>query len=77
MTPDRQVTPKLLEVKKVYQYLRLHADDPASGRICIENRYAFLDLDNFCLHWTLLRDGLPVARVIPTCRRPLRAVRPP
>ena len=61
VTPDRQVTPKLLEVKKVYQYLRLHADDPASGRICIENRYAFLDLDNFRLHWTLLRDGLPVA----------------
>lgn len=57
VTPDRQVTPKLLEVKKVYQYIKFKPDDLKAGKITIENHYDFLDLNHFGLRWELLKDG--------------------
>lgn len=55
-TPDRRVTPKLLEVKKVYQYMEfsLAADD----RVEILNKYNFLDLDGFTLRYSVIGDGV-------------------
>lgn len=55
ITSDRHVTPKLLEVKKVYQYVdfKLTAD----RQIRIRNRYCFTPLSNFTFHYSLLRDG--------------------
>ncbi|WP_455498344.1 glycoside hydrolase family 2 TIM barrel-domain containing protein [Coprobacter sp.] len=60
ITPDRQVTPKLLEVKKVYQYVKLIPVNVKTGKLRIENHYNFLNLDNFCLIWTLIKDGRAV-----------------
>lgn len=57
VTPDRQMTPKLLEVKKVYQYIKFKADDIQNGKITIENHYDFLNLNHFGLQWELLKDG--------------------
>lgn len=58
VTPDRAVTPKLIEVKKVYQFVEISlADD---GKIAFKNKYNFTDLDEFAIEWTLLRNGLPV-----------------
>ncbi len=59
VTPDRRVTAKLHEVKKVYQYITLTS--PAADRIELHNRYAFLPLDRFALRYTLVRDGRKVA----------------
>lgn len=55
ITADRQVTPKLEQVKKVYQYVDFK--QMADGKLRIRNRYAFLSLDGFQLHYSLLRDG--------------------
>ncbi|MDD4636273.1 MAG: glycoside hydrolase family 2 TIM barrel-domain containing protein [Bacteroidales bacterium] len=60
-TPDRQMTPKLYEVKKCYQYIKIKAVDAAKGKIQVENRYDFLNLNEFRLTWTILKDGKPIS----------------
>ncbi|MDO4756488.1 MAG: glycoside hydrolase family 2 TIM barrel-domain containing protein [Parabacteroides sp.] len=60
VTPDRQVTPKLLEVKKVYQYIKLKASNLKEGKVEILNSYDFLNLNEFQLKWQLIKDGSPV-----------------
>ena len=60
ITPDRKMTPKLMEVKKVYQYVEFYLDDLASGRIALKNKYNFTDLNIFALEWTLVKNGIPV-----------------
>lgn len=59
-TPDRRITAKLLEVKKVYQYIKLKPVALLSGRIGIENRYNFIDLSMFDLKWEVIKNGLIV-----------------
>lgn len=59
VTADRQVTPKLWEVKKVYQYITLEPNSENS--IGVRNRYAFLNLHDFNLRYVILKDGVPVA----------------
>ncbi|MBN2199932.1 MAG: DUF4981 domain-containing protein [Candidatus Aminicenantes bacterium] len=58
--PDRQVTPKLLEVKKVYQPVGVESVDSASGAILVKNKHAFLNLDRFTGDWSLSEDGRAV-----------------
>jgi beta-galactosidase len=55
--PDRRVTPKLWEVKKIYQYVAFTAEDLAAGKINIRNKYDFTDLGQFELRWTLSENG--------------------
>ena len=55
ITADRHVTPKLLQVKKVYQYIDFRKTD--EGKIRIRNRYCFHDLSAYNLKYELLRDG--------------------
>ena len=61
--PDRQVTSKLLEVKKVYQYVKFSLAEVTSDtvQITLDNRYFFTDLNRFKGHWSLLEDGYPIA----------------
>lgn len=59
-TPDRRITAKLLEVKKIYQYVQFSAVDKDQQSIRLKNKYNFLDLDHFVLKWKLLRDGLQI-----------------
>lgn len=58
VTPDRKVTAKLREVKNVYQYITMSMQE--DGSVSVHNRYAFLDLDGFALHYAILRDGVAV-----------------
>jgi beta-galactosidase len=57
ITPDRRVTAKLLEVKKIYQYIRFKPVALVSGKVEIENRYNFTDLSDFDLKWEVIKDG--------------------
>lgn len=58
VTPDRSVTPKLQEVKKVYQYVKLKLTKIGStNAIQLLNRYNFTNLSDFNLKWVLVRDG--------------------
>ena len=55
ITADRHVTPKLLEVKKVYQYVDFKLTQ--EGKLRIRNRYCFTPLSDFTFSYSLLRDG--------------------
>ncbi|RHJ84426.1 glycoside hydrolase family 2 TIM barrel-domain containing protein [Parabacteroides sp. AM08-6] len=57
VTADRQITPKLIEVKKVYQYIKFKPGDLKTGKVKLQNRYDFLNLNQFDLQWQLLKDG--------------------
>ncbi|WP_236263930.1 glycoside hydrolase family 2 TIM barrel-domain containing protein [Dysgonomonas sp. Marseille-P4677] len=57
-TPDRRVTAKLLEVKKVYQYIKLKGLSLSTGKIEIENKYDFYNLNEFNITWEVLKDGI-------------------
>lgn len=57
VTPDRRQTPKLAEVKKVYQYVKFKPVDLAQGRISVENHYDFINLNNFLIMWELVKNG--------------------
>lgn len=67
-TPDRRVTPKLLEVKKIYQYMEF--DLTGNGQIDILNKYNFLNLDEFVMKYSVVKDGLTVSEgemALPEC----------
>ncbi len=56
-TPDRQLTPKMEEMKKVYQYIKVEADNALAGKLKVTNRYQFINLSDFKLKWMLECDG--------------------
>jgi beta-galactosidase len=63
VTPERGVTAKLLEVKKVYQHIgRVTRDgsirDAGNGVIRLVNNYQFTDLGEFEMRWTFSEDGM-------------------
>ncbi|MGQ8336975.1 glycoside hydrolase family 2 TIM barrel-domain containing protein [Sunxiuqinia sp. A32] len=59
-TPDRRVTAKLLEAKKVYQYIKFRDLALRSGKIEILNRYDFTNLNAFTFKWEILKNGIAV-----------------
>jgi len=56
-TPDRSITAKMEEVKKVYQYISIKPQDILNGKISIKNKYQFINLAKFDLCWELSCDG--------------------
>ncbi len=74
VTPDRAVTAKLLEVKKVYQYVGFALGQVNQSHITVKltNKYFFTDLDRFGLQWQLLEDG----RVVAQGRKSLASIAP-
>ncbi len=59
VTADRRITPKLLQVKQIYQYVKIRASAP--GQLELENRYTAYNLNEMELHYVLLREGEQVA----------------
>lgn len=57
ITPDRQVTPKLIEVKKVYQYIKMEAINLLEGKINVKNSYYHSNLKDYFINWKLCEDG--------------------
>ncbi len=71
ITSDRRVTAKLLQVKKVYQYIKItRGSAPLTNRslsgvegqveLLLENRYTTYNLSQMGLHYRLLHDGKQV-----------------
>lgn len=58
VTPDRKETPKLWEVKKVYQYIAL--EEAGDNRVRVHNRYDFLNLKDFELGYSIIKNGVIV-----------------
>ncbi|KAA8477190.1 beta-galactosidase [Arcticibacter tournemirensis] len=71
-TPDRRATAKMLEVKKVYQYIKMVPVDLSVGSMKIINRYDFINLKQFDLKWSVLKDGRVVdsGAIVPQDVRP-------
>ena len=57
VSPDRQETPKLWEVKKVYQYVDIKSDIQKSNQIILRNKYNFINLNLFAVKWSLKENG--------------------
>lgn len=57
VNPDRGVKPALLEVKKVYQYIKFRPADLKKGIITIENKYGFINTNKFDFSWIIKGDG--------------------
>ena len=58
---ERSVTPKLLEVAKVYQPLNVECADAATGEANLVNRMSFTAANAFDGAWEILADGVRVA----------------
>ncbi|MBR5661280.1 MAG: DUF4981 domain-containing protein [Bacteroidales bacterium] len=57
ITADRRVTAKLLQVKKVYQYIKISRP----GKLLLENRYTTYNLSQMDLQYKVLHNGVEVA----------------
>ncbi len=55
--PDLSSTPKLDEVKKVYQYIEISPLDLSKGEFRISNKYLFTNLSEYSIQWVLLENG--------------------
>jgi len=62
--PDRTPQPALKEVKQVYQYIGFEPVPFYSQRVRISNKYDFISLDRFDVHWTLEAEGEVIERGI-------------
>ncbi len=58
--PDRTPHPHAWEVKKVYQNVKVHAVDLAAGKVRVQNKFFFTNLNEFEAKWLLRRDGREV-----------------
>ncbi|MFD7920932.1 glycoside hydrolase family 2 TIM barrel-domain containing protein [Streptomyces sp. NPDC059740] len=57
VSADRTPHPATLEVKKVYQTVRVAAGDLEAGTVTVSNHQLFTGLDAYELHWEVTRDG--------------------
>lgn len=60
ITADRKITPKLEEVKKVYQPAVFEAFDIQSESFRISNMHAFTNLSKYQWKWELQKEGLTI-----------------
>ena len=58
---DRSPKPHYPEMKRVYQWIGIEADDLAAGKVKIRNKYQFIGLGDFAGSWTISEDGRQIA----------------
>ncbi|MHA1784221.1 MAG: glycoside hydrolase family 2 TIM barrel-domain containing protein, partial [Candidatus Helarchaeota archaeon] len=58
--PDRTPQPALHEVKKVYQNIKVHPIDLTEGKVKIQNKNLFLNLNFFDARWELTANGIKI-----------------
>ncbi len=57
VTPTRDYTPKLAELKKVHEFIVCKSFDRENANLCIHNRYFHTDLSDFYIRYAILADG--------------------
>lgn len=68
--PDRTPSPGLMEVKKVYQYIKVHDVKASQGQFTLQNKYIYISLDFAILNWEITANGLVIqngTQTIPKC----------
>ncbi len=58
--PHREVTQKLVEVKKVHQWIKMKDFVAETKTLTVNNTYDFIDLSDFYVAWSLSADGVEV-----------------
>ena len=58
--PDRTVTPKTIEAKKVYQNVGFAPIDLAAGKVEVINKFFFTNLSGLEMRWSLTEDGTEI-----------------
>jgi beta-galactosidase len=58
---DRSLKPHYPEMKKVYQWIKISAQDLQKGQILIQNKYQFINLEGFAGNWTIMENGTKIA----------------
>ena len=58
--PDRGVTPKTIEVKKVYQNIGFKPVDLATGKVEVVNKFFFTNLMGYEFSWSLSEDSTEI-----------------
>lgn len=59
---DRKISPKYIEVKKTFQWIKIEPEDLSKGKIKVSNKYAFTNLDRFDIVWVITEDGTEIDR---------------
>ncbi|MEX1114137.1 MAG: glycoside hydrolase family 2 TIM barrel-domain containing protein [Akkermansiaceae bacterium] len=59
---DRKPKPHYFEAARVNQPVRIHAKDLTNGRIRIENRNSFINLDHYLISWEWSDNGMVVTK---------------
>lgn len=54
---DRELTPAIKEIKRLYQNVRFNAVDAEKGIFEIQNDYLFTNLNEFNLHWQVISEN--------------------
>ena len=62
VNPDRGVKPHLLDVKKVYQYIKFKNRNEDPAMYTIKNAYAFTNLNEFEFSWEVKSEGKVLAQ---------------
>jgi beta-galactosidase len=57
---DRSPKPNFAEVKRVYQWIGIEANNLTTGEIKIRNKFQFIGLDGFKAGWTVSEDGVVI-----------------
>lgn len=60
--PNREISPKLGEIKKVYQNIKVESIDLLSGKVKIKNKFSFSNLNKYNASWEVSEDGIVVQR---------------
>jgi beta-galactosidase len=60
--PDRTITPKTIEVKKVYQNVGFREVDLAKREVEVVSKFFFTDLAEFDFGWSVEEDGVEIER---------------
>ncbi|MCK5457059.1 MAG: chitobiase/beta-hexosaminidase C-terminal domain-containing protein, partial [Melioribacteraceae bacterium] len=58
--PDRTYSPKMWELKKVYQNITVEPVASLEGKIKIQNKYSFTNLNKYEANWELSEDGIVI-----------------
>ncbi len=58
--PNRNISPKMWEVKKVYQNIKVEPVDLIEGKVKIKNKFSFTNLNNYIAQWEIREDGIAI-----------------
>lgn len=57
---DRTLTPKIYEVKKCYESIKIEAIDLCQGKFKIYNEFLFTNLNEYSLQWNIDKNGVSI-----------------